>query len=203
MTPSGRSRPRGPAARGPVQPGNAGPAPAAPPASPGSTAPGGARRRRGRADAPSGDAPAAAPSSGRSPSSAPPSAPRRRPAALVAVCALVLVEAGVLVGLAGAWVLELVRGTVQLPGATVFLALFALGVAGVLVLAVRGLWQGRRWARSPVMTWQVLLVVLAVSGFGDDPSPWVLAMLALGLLVGIGLVLPPVVAVTLGRPDRR
>ncbi|WP_146906876.1 hypothetical protein [Cellulomonas aerilata] len=125
---------------------------------------------------------------------------RRRPAALTVVCALVLVQAGLLVGLASAWVLGLVRGESRLPGAAVFLVLFALGVAAVLVLGVRGLWAGRRWARSPVMTWQVLLVVMSVGWLGVELAPWATGVLVSALAVGVGLLLPSVVAVTAERP---
>jgi hypothetical protein len=123
----------------------------------------------------------------------------RRPVALVVLCALVLLQAGLLVGLAGAWLLDLVRGAVQLPAATIFLVLFALGVAAVLALSVRALWSGRRWARSPVMTWQVLLVVMAVGWLGSDPSPWIAAVLVSAVAVAVGLLLPPVVAATVER----
>ncbi|GAA2726200.1 hypothetical protein CAE01nite_35470 [Cellulomonas aerilata] len=116
------------------------------------------------------------------------------------VCALVLVQAGLLVGLASAWVLGLVRGESRLPGAAVFLVLFALGVAAVLVLGVRGLWAGRRWARSPVMTWQVLLVVMSVGWLGVELAPWATGVLVSALAVGVGLLLPSVVAVTAERP---
>ncbi len=129
------------------------------------------------------------------------SAPRRRPVPLVVVCALVLLQAGLLVGLAGAWAADLLRGASQLPAATVFLVLFALGVAAVLVLAARGLWQGRRWARSPVMTWEVLLVVLAAGWLGSDPAPWAVAVLVSAIVVGVGLLVPAVVAATVERPD--
>ena len=124
----------------------------------------------------------------------------RRPAALVALCALVLLQAGLLVGLGAAWGAGLVRGASRMPAATVFLVLFALGVAAVLVLCVRGLWRGRRWARSPVMTWEVLLVVLAVGWLGSDPAAWAVGVLASAVLVGVGLLLPPVVAATMDRP---
>jgi predicted MFS family arabinose efflux permease len=123
----------------------------------------------------------------------------RRPVPLVVLCALVLLQAGLLVGLAGAWLLDLVRGEVQLPAATIFLVLFALGVAAVLALSARGLWSGRRWARSPVMTWQVLLVVMAVGWLGADPSPWIVAVLVSALAVAVGLMLPAVVAATVER----
>jgi hypothetical protein len=125
-----------------------------------------------------------------------------RPAVLAVVCVLVVVQAGLLVGLGGVWVLELVRGQSRLPGATVFLALFALGVAAVLVLAVRGLWAGRRWARSPIMTWQVLLVVMSVGWLGVETALWAVGVLVSALVVGVGLVLPSVVAVTSERPGR-
>ena len=119
---------------------------------------------------------------------------------LVASCVLVLLQAGLLAGLAGAWLADLVRGQVQMPAATVFLVLFALGVAAVLVLAVRGLWAGRRWARSPVMTWQVLLVVLSIGWLGSEPTAWAVAVLVSALAVGVGLLLPSVVAATVERP---
>jgi hypothetical protein len=115
------------------------------------------------------------------------------------LCALVLLQGGLLVGLAGAWLVDLVRGDVQLPAATVFLVLFSLGVAAVLVLAARGLWSGRRWARSPVMTWQVLLVVMAVGWLSSDPAPWAVGVLVSALAVGVGLLLPSVVAATVDR----
>jgi len=119
---------------------------------------------------------------------------------LAVLCVLVVLQAGALVGMAVAFVTDLVRGVSELPGATVFLAVFALGVAAVLVLAARGLWAGRRWARSPVMTWQVLLVVMSVGWFSADPAWWVVAVLLSALVVGVGLLLPPVVAATVDRP---
>jgi hypothetical protein len=121
---------------------------------------------------------------------------------LVVLSALVLLQAGLLVGLGSAWVVALVRGESRLPGAAVFLALFALGVAAVLVLAVRALWSGRRWARSPIMTWQVLLVVLSVGWLGVEPALWAVGVLVGALVVGVGLLLPSVVAVTAERPAR-
>jgi predicted MFS family arabinose efflux permease len=124
----------------------------------------------------------------------------RRPAVLALLCALVVLQAGALVGMAVAFVTDLVRGVSQLPGATMFLALFALGLAAVLVQAARGLWAGRRWARSPVMTWQVLLVVMGVGWLTADPTWWVVAVLVSAVVVGVGLLLPRVVAATVDRP---
>ncbi|WP_449385588.1 hypothetical protein [Cellulomonas soli] len=127
----------------------------------------------------------------------------RRPALLVAVCTLVLVEVAALAGLGAVFGLQLVRGDASTPGATVFLALFCWGVAAVLALCARGLWRGRRWARSPVMTWQIMLVVLALGWFGVEASWWSAAVVVVAVLVGTGLVLPPVVAVTVPEDSRR
>lgn len=121
--------------------------------------------------------------------------PARRPVALVVVCLLVLVEAAALAGLAVAFVVDLVRGA-ELPGPTVFLAVFLLGVAAVLVLATRALAAGRRWGRSPVLTWQLLLLVMAVGWFSAEPSPWAAAVVVVALVVGVGLLVPSVVAAT-------
>ncbi|MDM7831785.1 hypothetical protein [Cellulomonas edaphi] len=120
----------------------------------------------------------------------------RRPPLLVAVCLLVLVEALAFVGLAIAWLVDLLRGDVEIPGAVVFLVVFALGIAALLAAAARGLWNGRRWARSPVITWQVLLVVMAIGWLGVEISVWAVAVLVVALAVGVGLLLPPVVAAT-------
>jgi len=117
------------------------------------------------------------------------------------LCLLVVLQAGALVGMAVAWLTDLVRGASRLPGATVFLVVFALGLAAVLVLAARGLWAGRRWARSPVMTWQVLLVVMAVGWLGADPAWWIVAVLVSAVVVGVGLLMPRVVAATVGRSE--
>jgi hypothetical protein len=127
--------------------------------------------------------------------------PSGRPAVLALVCVLVVVQAGLLIGLAAAWGIGLVQGESRLPAATVFLVLFALGVAAVLVLGARGLWAGRRWARSPVMTWQVLLVVLSIGWLRVEVAPWAVGVLVSALAVAVGLVLPRVVAATAERPQ--
>ncbi|WP_028044864.1 hypothetical protein [Cellulomonas sp. URHE0023] len=125
-----------------------------------------------------------------------------RPPLLVAVCSFVVVEAAAFAGLGLAVAAELVRGRATMPGATAFLALCALGVAALLGLCARGLWRGRRWARSPVMMWQILLVVLAVGWYSAEPSAWALVVIGLSVAIGVGLLLPAVVrATTPARED--
>ncbi|MDC7122912.1 hypothetical protein OMK64_15370 [Cellulomonas fimi] len=102
-------------------------------------------------------------------------------------------------GLGVAFVVSLVRGTAELAAPTAFLVAFCAGVAALLVLAARGLWAGRRWARSPVMTWQVLLVVLALGWLGQEVAVWAVAVLVVAVAVGVLLLLPPVVAATTQR----
>ena len=96
---------------------------------------------------------------------------------LVVVCVLVLLEATLLVGVGIAFGAQLVRGA-SVPGAAVFLLVFMLGVAAVLVASTRGLWRGRRWARSPVLTWQLLLAVLAFGWLGVEATWWAGLVLA-------------------------
>ncbi|NMR19153.1 hypothetical protein HIR71_02775 [Cellulomonas fimi] len=126
----------------------------------------------------------------------------RPPGALAAVALLVIVQAAALVGLGIAWLVDLVRGAAELPAATVFLVVFALGVAAVLVGGIRSLWRGNRWARSPVITWQLLLAVMAIGWLGVEPSIWAALVLVSTVVVVIGLLLPSVVAHTVHGRER-
>lgn len=106
----------------------------------------------------------------------------------------VLVEVTALVGLAGWWLVELVGGHSSSVGVALFLVAFALGVAAVLLGSVRALRARHRWARGPVMTWQLLQGATAVAvlqavatAAGSGPAAW-LARLAI-VLAGVVLVL--------------
>ena len=125
----------------------------------------------------------------------------RRPVALLVVCLLLTVEAAAFLGLGVAWTVDVLRGTATMPGASLFLAAFGVGIALLLLLAARGLWRGRRWARSPVIMWQILLVVLAIGWLGAEPTAWAVLVLVVAVAVGGGLLLPAVVAVTARRQD--
>lgn len=120
----------------------------------------------------------------------------RRPVALLVVCLLLTLEAAAFLGLGVAWTVDVLRGTATMPGASLFLAAFGAGIALLLLLAARGLWRGRRWARSPVIMWQILLVVLAIGWLGAEPTAWAVLVLVVAAAVGVGLLLPQVVAVT-------
>jgi hypothetical protein len=119
-----------------------------------------------------------------------------RPPALTALVAGLGLEVVALVVGAVVLLVELFAGGSVAVGVSLFLVVFALGVAAVLVAAARGLLQGRRWARSPVATWQILQAVVAVSSLQVGVTPWVVVALVLAVVVLVLLMLGPVVEAT-------
>jgi hypothetical protein len=118
-----------------------------------------------------------------------------RPPLLVAVVAAVALEAGLLLGVAGFYAVGLVAGRASdavAAGATAGLAVL-LGLA--LGFFARALWRGRRWARGPVMTWQ-LLVLLSLGTTGAWRSPVGAAAVLVALVAGGCLLAPSVVRAT-------
>jgi hypothetical protein len=125
-----------------------------------------------------------------------------RPAPLhLTVCVLVLLEAALFVGLGVALVADLVGGNTDTVGVTVFLALFALAIGALLGWCARGLWRGRRWSRSPVITWQIILLILGVSSAAGGVTLVSLGLVALATAILIGLFVPTVHAATSGRTE--
>lgn len=137
----------------------------------------------------------------RTPQPPPSPRPAAAPGAVRLLAGLVLLQALAVAVIAVALVVALVRGT-SMPGPVVFLTLLAAGVAAVLGGAGRALLRGHRWGRSPVMTVQILLVVLAVGWLGVEVAVWSVVVLALAVVVGALLVTPPVVAWTTGIAGR-
>lgn len=119
-----------------------------------------------------------------------------RPPALVALLVGVGIEIVVLAVAAVVVLVELVAGGSQSVGVSAFLVVFALGVAAVLAASARGLLHGRRWARSPVATWQILQIVVTVSSLQVGVTPWVVVGLVLAVAVLVLLMLRPVVEAT-------
>lgn len=128
--------------------------------------------------------------------------PTRPPRALRVARTLVVAEAVVLAAAAAWSVVDLVRGVVGNPATAVFLALFALGVAWVLVAAVRALLRGSRRARGPVVTWQLLQAATGVTVLGvrDTPAllPWFAGVaIAVAAAVVVAVLTPAAVRHTL------
>jgi hypothetical protein len=111
--------------------------------------------------------------------------------------ALVWLEAAVAAAAAATLVVVLVRGS-QMPAASAVLAVIALGLAAALALVGRALWRGgRRWARSPALTVQVLLGAMAVAGWTTTPQPWPAVALAVAVAVVAALLVPAAVTWTM------
>lgn len=121
-----------------------------------------------------------------------------RPPALVAAVALAAAEALLLVVLAGYVVVSTLSGTGSLV-AVVPLFVLPVAVAVGLSFALRGLLRGRRWARAPIITWQLFQVVLLVPALGGALRPWALVALAASAVVVVSLLTPAALRATAGR----
>lgn len=132
-------------------------------------------------------------SSSPQPSPSTPSGPL--PAPVRVLTGLVLLQAlGLLAG-AVVLVVQVVRGS-SMPGPVLFMALLATGTGLLLGGAGRALLQGHRWGRAPVMTVQILLVVLAVGWLGVEVAIWSVGVLALAVVTAALLLVPAVVSWT-------
>ena len=74
---------------------------------------------------------------------------------------LVLVEALAALGGAAVYLAELLTANATVTRNVVMLVLILAGLGIGLLLVSRGLLAGRRWARSPAVTWQILLIAVA------------------------------------------
>lgn len=103
------------------------------------------------------------------------------------VAVAVLIEA-VLVGGFGVYlaVSSVTSQATELPAAIV-MAVFFLTLAAALVFLVRGLVAGRRWARSPILLWQVLLGAVAAEALSIHRLIEV-GVLVLCVIAGIGVL---------------
>ena len=124
---------------------------------------------------------------------------RRVPVFLRALVIGVLIEVIGLVAFAVVLLGELLTGGSSSLGVSLFLVLFLLGVAWVLVVSCRALLAGRRSGRGPVVTWQLFQIVGAIAAIGSGtgisvPGGW--AALTIAVVVGGLLMTPSVVAAT-------
>ena len=110
-----------------------------------------------------------------------PATPGRAPTSVRAVAALVAVE-GLLLLLGG--VVEVAGaalGDPTDPAGTIVLGILALAAGVALGLVARGLLRGRRWARSPALLTQLIVVPVAWEAVGPRP------LLALPLVIAAAL----------------
>lgn len=126
----------------------------------------------------------------------------RVPAFLRALVIGVLAEVIGLVAFAVVLLGELLTGGSTSVGVSLFLVLFLLGVAWVLVVSCRALLVGRRSGRGPVLTWQLFQIIGSVAAIGSGTGiavagGWV--ALAVAVAVG-GLLMTPSVAAAMSEP---
>jgi hypothetical protein len=121
-----------------------------------------------------------------------PAAPAGRPATLVVVLAIAALEALAVLAYAAGIALSGFANpdSVAAPAVEVVIyLLFAIGIG----LVVKGLWQRRRWARTPFIVVQLFGLVTGwtlLQGDGDGTHGLGWAVLALSV-VGLGCALAP------------
>ena len=123
----------------------------------------------------------------------------RVPAFLRALVIGVLAEVIGLVAFAVVLLGELLTGGSMSVGVSLFLVLFLLGVAWVLVVCCRALLAGRRSGRGPIVTWQLFQIIGSIAAIGSGGGPAVAggwAALVVAVAVGVLLMTPSVVAAT-------
>lgn len=112
-----------------------------------------------------------------------------RPPGLKVVTVGVVIEAVLLVGAALMVGVEMLRGASNSVAVSVFLVLFFLGLAWLLLVSVRSLRAGRRSGRAPVVVWQIMQGLVGISLLTTAGVPWaVLAGLGLLLVAAVVLV---------------
>jgi hypothetical protein len=128
--------------------------------------------------------------------------PRRRPAALLVLIAVVGLEFLAMAAVTVFLLVELL--TTPAAGIASGIALLVLAVLATVWLGamVAGLRRGRAWVRSGVVVWQVLQGALAIGAFqGESRVASVGWALLIPALLGITLVLSRSVTAALVRRD--
>ena len=95
-------------------------------------------------------------------------------------------EGLLLAGYAVFVVVESLRGEAQDWIGALVLAVVALALAGGLGAVAAGVLAARRWARSPALVWQLLQVLVALSGT-VEPRALAVALIVLAVAVALGL----------------
>jgi hypothetical protein len=123
-----------------------------------------------------------------------------RPTVLAAAAVLVLVEAAGLVLYAVVAAVQALRGDRSSVLGALLLVLILLVWAAGLAVAARGLWQVRRWARSPVVVSELLLLAVGiplVQGTGAAVGAVGVCVVALAVATTGAVLSPPATAALL------
>jgi hypothetical protein len=111
---------------------------------------------------------------------------RSAPPAARVVAGGVALEALLLAGYAVVVVVESVRGEAEDRIGALVLAVVALALAAGLGAVANGVLGGRRWSRSPALVWQLLQVLVALSGT-LEPRALAVGLTVLAVAMALGL----------------
>ncbi|WP_155838588.1 hypothetical protein [Arthrobacter castelli] len=109
-----------------------------------------------------------------------------RPAGVVLIAAVVILEALALLAAAGFYLYGLATSTPASLGGAVFMLVLLLLLSAWLFVVGHFLWRGYSWTRAAILTWQLFMLVIAVPTLTGGY-----------VLYGLCLLVPPVVAVVL------
>ena len=103
---------------------------------------------------------------------------------------MVVLEAFALVAVAGWWLVRVAAAGSQNLAVGLFIAVFCLGIAAMLVVAARAVRRGRRGGRSPLVAWQLLQGATSVAVLQVAQGPVaVVGWAALGVAAVVLVVL--------------
>lgn len=124
---------------------------------------------------------------------------RRRPASLLIGLMGTAVEIlGLIIGAIWMLIDELAREALPFGAA---MAVTLLLFAALLALGWRALWRGMRWGRGPIITWQLLQGITAVTMWDLLSIAVSIAVAALSVIVMIALLTPRSLAAAEGTID--
>lgn len=81
----------------------------------------------------------------------------------------------------------------------VFVLVFGAGTGIVLAWTLKSLYRGKRWARGPLVTWQLFQLTVAIPVLQGSTPLIGVVLLLLAIIVMVGLFTPSVLAATTDR----
>ena len=123
-----------------------------------------------------------------------------RPRPLLVAVGLLALQGASFVGYAFVVLVQAVRGDRTTVLGAVLLAVLLVAWGGCLGLAARGLWDGRRWARSPVVVTELLLLAVGIPLAQGAGRPAGIVLVVVAVVVLAAVLSPPVTRLLVG-PD--
>jgi hypothetical protein len=120
----------------------------------------------------------------------------QRPTPLVVAAVVVVVEAAGLLGYAVVTSVQALRGDRSTALGAALLAVLLVAWGAGLLVAARGLWRVRRWARSPVIVSELLLLAVGIPLI-QGAGRWVGVLIVAGAVTALGAALSPSVTAAL------